>query len=200
MDEIFNANYKIDWRPESWKLKAAPSKSINVNSFMDVRTVARDVSHSRTGEKVVSGYAAFFNVPSVEIDLVYQMCKPGCFKDALESGREIRLLINHEPDKLLASTRDGSLKLEEVQAGLYFEWMVPGYRSEIQKDGLQMIGAGCGASIGWDPSKSFLDEQTEYVWNERKRWTLYRCPNLLEISLTMTPRFSQTLRTIVING
>ena len=50
---------------------------------------------------------------------------PGVFGEALERafdmGRNIEFLENHDPLKILSSTKNGSLTLEENEEGLYFE-------------------------------------------------------------------------------
>ncbi|MBK0009888.1 HK97 family phage prohead protease [Bacillus sp. S35] len=46
---------------------------------------------------------------------------PGAFRKALENGNEIHFLAEHNNDKILSSTRNGSLTLREDENGLYME-------------------------------------------------------------------------------
>ncbi|MED3946582.1 HK97 family phage prohead protease [Priestia aryabhattai] len=46
---------------------------------------------------------------------------PGAFRKALQNGNEIRFLAEHDKDKVLATTRNGSLTLREDDEGLYME-------------------------------------------------------------------------------
>ena len=54
-----------------------------------------------------------------------EIIEPGVFGEALErafeAGRNIEFLENHDPLKILSSTKNGSLTLEENEDGLYFE-------------------------------------------------------------------------------
>lgn len=54
-----------------------------------------------------------------------EIIEPGVFGEALERafdmGRNIEFLENHDPLKILSSTKNGSLTLEENEEGLYFE-------------------------------------------------------------------------------
>ena len=48
---------------------------------------------------------------------VERICK-GAFKRSLERDDDVQLLLNHDPSRVLASTKDGSLELTEDNIGL----------------------------------------------------------------------------------
>lgn len=48
---------------------------------------------------------------------VERICK-GAFKRALERNKNVRLLLNHDPERDLGGTKDGNLELEEDSIGL----------------------------------------------------------------------------------
>ena len=48
---------------------------------------------------------------------VERICK-GAFKRSLERDDDVQLLLNHDPSRVLATTKDGSLKLSEDNIGL----------------------------------------------------------------------------------
>lgn len=66
-----------------------------------------------------SGYAAVFNTPSDAPWLPFvETIRPGAFRASLGSKRDHSLVLNHNDDLLLASTRTGRLKLAEDERGL----------------------------------------------------------------------------------
>lgn len=48
-----------------------------------------------------------------------EMIEPGTFRQELNRGKNVNLLLNHEKDKVYASTEKRSLKLTEDNIGLY---------------------------------------------------------------------------------
>ena len=70
------------------------------------------------------GYAAVFDSPSEPLPFVETIAS-GAFKRSLNSGREVRMFINHNSDQVLASTRSGTLTLAEDERGLFVEAQLP---------------------------------------------------------------------------
>jgi HK97 family phage prohead protease len=67
----------------------------------------------------LQGYTAVFNTPSVDLGGFREILAPGCFTRALEDPNlDCALLWNHDPDTIMASTRNGSLELKQDQRGL----------------------------------------------------------------------------------
>ena len=48
-----------------------------------------------------------------------EMIEPGTFRKDLDRGKNVKLLLNHDTDKVYASTEERSLKLTEDNIGLY---------------------------------------------------------------------------------
>ena len=71
-----------------------------------------------------TGYAAVFNSPSEPLPFI-ETIAPGAFRRSLNSGREVRLFINHDMGQPLATTRNGSMRLSEDQRGLKVEATLP---------------------------------------------------------------------------
>lgn len=53
-----------------------------------------------------------------------EQIEPGAFARAIERAQEIRLLEDHQDDRILASTKDGTLHLKEDAIGLYADAVV----------------------------------------------------------------------------
>lgn len=71
------------------------------------------------GGKVLAGHFAVFNQP-------YNVCKrwvetiaPGAFSNWLASGRDTKVLWNHNPDIVLGSTENRTAALREDETGLW---------------------------------------------------------------------------------
>ena len=71
-----------------------------------------------------TGYAAVFISPSEPLPFT-EYIMPGAFKRSLKSRNQIKLFVNHNMDRVLASTRSGTLKLSEDSKGLLAEAQLP---------------------------------------------------------------------------
>ena len=71
-----------------------------------------------------SGYAAVFDSPSEPLPFI-ETIAPGAFTRSLQSGREIRMFLNHNTDQVLASTKSGTLTVTEDSRGLLVDAQLP---------------------------------------------------------------------------
>ena len=81
---------------------------------------------------------------------IERICK-GAFKRALQRNDNVRILLNHNPEKDLGGTRDGNLELEEDNIGLHA-------RATIT-DPEVVEKARDGKLVGW--SFGFYDREVE---------------------------------------
>ena len=117
---------------------------------------------------------------------VERICK-GAFKRALDREDDVRLLLNHDPNRDLGGTKDGNLELTEDNIGLHARATITD-PEVIQK-------ARDGKLRGW--SFGFMDRDVEHKRDEdgiplRDVRDLY----LKEVSLldnTKTPAYDGTL-------
>ena len=79
------------------------------------------------GKKVLSGYAAVFNKRSENLGGFVEILRPGCFRNALirEDAPTVVALFNHDEGRILGSSDNGTLALEENQTGLKFRTQLP---------------------------------------------------------------------------
>ena len=70
------------------------------------------------------GLAAAFNSPSQPLPFIERIA-PGAFSRSLRSRNEIKLFVNHDTSRVLASKRAGTLRLSESQRGLEVEADLP---------------------------------------------------------------------------
>jgi uncharacterized protein len=76
----------------------------------------------RAAGRKLTGYAATYNVEARIADFV-EVIRPGAFAGSL--GQDILALVDHNPTRLLARTKSGTLRLSEDDKGLRFELDVP---------------------------------------------------------------------------
>lgn len=76
------------------------------------------------GEGRIEGYAAVFNVLSLDLGGFREKIRPGSFQKTL-SEADVRGLFNHNPDHVLGRNRAGTLELAEDSTGLHFRATPP---------------------------------------------------------------------------
>jgi HK97 family phage prohead protease len=96
--------------------KGVEIRRITVNEF-EIRDGAGDGMH-------FSGYAAVFNSPSEPLPFIERIA-PGAFANSLSSRNEIKMFVNHDTTRVLASKRAGTLRLSEDAHGLRVEADLP---------------------------------------------------------------------------
>lgn len=73
------------------------------------------------GGGVLSGYAARFGVRSVDLGGYVEEIAPGTFSKSLASGKDIKMLLDHDSGYVMGSTAAGTLRVWEDAIGLAFE-------------------------------------------------------------------------------
>lgn len=80
----------------------------------------RDSGNPATpNETTLRGHAAVFNSLSHDLGGFREMLEPGAFRAALRSQPDVRLLVNHDPNYVMARTASGTLELREDGTGLH---------------------------------------------------------------------------------
>src|SRR4051812_11995528 len=91
---------------------------------MELRTSNIEVRSNDDDSLTVSGYVNKTGQLSEVLGASKQFREkiaPGVFKRAIERAKDIHFLAEHDNKKLLASTRNGSLNLQEDDKGLFME-------------------------------------------------------------------------------
>lgn len=71
----------------------------------------------------IGGYAAMYDKESENLGWFVERIAPGAFKESDMS--DVRALVNHNDDLILARSSAGTLELKEDETGLYFEFEAP---------------------------------------------------------------------------
>lgn len=111
------------------------------------RVLAGELRADTAGRKL-TGYAAVFD-QDTRIGSFVERIKPGAFRSSLTGGGDVLALADHDPSRLLARTRSGTLRLTEDGKGLAFDLDVPD--TQLGHDMLVLAARGDlgGASIGF---------------------------------------------------
>lgn len=88
---------------------------------MELRFNPTDIQANEDGSMTVSGYVNKTEMCSSMLgreQKFKEIIKRGAWQRAVDSAKEIHFLAEHDPAKILASTRNNSLQLEEDEVGL----------------------------------------------------------------------------------
>ena len=162
----------------------------------EIRT--REISFS-TGENKLSGQAIVFNsVSNVLYDrenrkLFREVIAPEAVDEALIASSDIKLVVDHSRDKLLARSRygKGSLGLAIREDGLYFECDCP--NTTLGHDMYELIQRGDYSQMSF----AFIEghDKGDITWDfseDIPTRTVHKIAELFDISIVQSPAFDAT--------
>jgi HK97 family phage prohead protease len=128
----------------------------------------------RAKGKRLEGYAAVFDTETRIADFI-ETISPGAFSSSLAARRDVLALCDHDPARVLARTRSGTLRLSEDTRGLSFDIDVP--ETSAGRDVLALAERGDlgGMSFGFTVRK----DGEEWRGDRRELKAL----NLIEVSV-----------------
>lgn len=155
-------------------MKNKEIRNISFNASLDdnSRTIAGIIPYNSLSE-----YLGF-----------YERLQPGCFSKTLSEQSDVRLIMEHNDSALLARTKNGSLKLEDREDGLHFEFDAP--ETTLGNDTLVQVREGLinGCSFG------MIVYQDTYKYEDNMEVRTIVEARLLEISLVYsTPAYPDTV-------
>lgn len=106
----------------------------------------RTFTELRAAGRRLEGYAAIFG-SMANVGSFQERIAPGAFHRAL--GGDILALLDHDPSKLLARTRSGTLRLSEDSKGLAFSIDLPSTQAGRDVEALAERGDLGGCSFGF---------------------------------------------------
>jgi HK97 family phage prohead protease len=138
------------------------------------------------GEKIIEGYFAVFNSETELWRGAFEEIHPDAFTETLSN--DIRALINHDTNLVLARSKSGTLKLHVDSRGLWGEIRV----NEKDTDALNLYerlkrGDVDQCSFGFN----VIEEETDYRDDGTVKWTLKKI-DLHEISVVTFPAYADT--------
>lgn len=82
------------------------------------------IERAEKGPAKIVGYAARFNEVTEICGFFREKIAPGAFRECAEKD-DVRALFNHDPNKVLGRTSNGTLRLSEDEVGLRYEITPP---------------------------------------------------------------------------
>ncbi len=130
------------------------------------------------------GYAAKFNSPSEDLGGFIETIEPGAFRRSLRSRNDVKLLVNHDTGRVLASSRSGTMKLYEDETGLRVEASLP--NTSDGRDMAELLKRG-------DLNKmSFGFAVQKDSWNNEMTERTLKSVRLFEVSIVAFPAYNAT--------
>jgi len=102
------------------------------------------------GPTTLVGYAATYNqITNIKSGGFWEILARGCFDAVMSTKPDVRFLVNHDPSKLLARTKPGTLQLRADDTGLYFRAELPD--TQVARETLALVQRGDmdGCSFGF---------------------------------------------------
>lgn len=88
----------------------------------------------------LEGYAAVFNAPSHDLGGFREIIRNGAFRHTLADAKHVRALYDHDSRQVLGRVGANTLRLREMDAGLFFELDLP--RTSYAKDLTALVERG----------------------------------------------------------
>lgn len=130
------------------------------------------------------GYAAKFNSWSEDLGGFREQIEPGAFRRSLRSRNDVKLLVNHDTGRVLASTRSGTMRMYEDEIGLRVEANLP--NTSDGRDMAELLKRG-------DLSKmSFGFSVQKDSWNQEMTERTLRSVRIFEASIVAFPAYTET--------
>jgi len=131
-----------------------------MSKIREIRLVSSQ-GELRADAQKISGYVVRYNDLSEDLGNFRERVAPGAFDESIDGGDEVRMLVEHNAEKLLGRRSSGTLTISSDEVGVRFSVTVP--KTTLGADTLEMVRRKDirGASVGmyvdldqWDSSKS----------------------------------------------
>lgn len=156
------------------------------------RPVDFEIRELEDGGLRFEGYAAVFNSRSEDLGGFTEFVAPGAFKRSLRSRNDVKLLFDHNPANVLASTRAGTMTLEEDARGL-----------KVTAD---LAPTTLGRDLSVLIKRSDIDSMSfgfsviRDSWNSEGNERTLHSVRLMEVSIVSWPAYAGTADTVSVRG
>jgi HK97 family phage prohead protease len=130
------------------------------------------------------GYAAKFNSRSEDLGGFVETIQQGAFSRSLRSRNDVKLLVNHDSGRVLASSRAKTLRLYEDETGLKVEADLPNTTDGRDMAELLRRGDLNKMSFGFSVQKD--------SWNNEMTERTLKSVRLFEVSIVAFPAYAET--------
>lgn len=154
-----------------------------------IKTLKMQKRETEDGKLFLEGYFAKFNEPYNVFEDWVETISPGAFKRAIEEGRDIKVLWNHDTNIPLGSTRAGTAMLKEDDIGLFGSVEINKNDTEALNAYARVLrGDVAGCSFGFDIGKMTEEIDAEGIY----RTTIEEVSPLYEVSPCTFPAYEST--------
>ena len=138
----------------------------------------------KAGKKYIEGHAALFNEETWIGDF-REYIKPNAFRDVLSN--DVRVLFNHDPNQILARTKNNTAQIKQDSKGLHYRFEVP--NTTLGNDLYELVNSG----IINQSSFGFIIEDEK--WNRDEKGAvreITKVGRLFDVSPVSFPAYEQT--------
>ena len=160
-----------------------------MNNLQDERPFDLELRVGDDGVKRLEGYAVIFGAISEDLGGFREVFEPGAFTDALATNPDVLALVNHDPNRVIGRTTNGTLDLVQDGRGLRIAVVLPAtnYADEIytlvRERYITQMSFGFRVRKGGD-TYSTVDGQ---------RLRTVKAANLYEVSVVANPAYRATV-------
>jgi HK97 family phage prohead protease len=140
-----------------------------------------------------SGYAALFDSPSEPLPFT-EVIQRGAFSKTLRARNDIKMLWNHDSGQLLASTKSGTLRLQEDERGLKVIATLPD--TTAGRDARELISKGIVDAMSF----GFSVPSGGDSWSSDGNTRTLKSVRLHEVSVVAWPAYSATGGTVSVRA
>jgi HK97 family phage prohead protease len=161
------------------------------NSIPEVRAVR---SSSSDSPGTIVGYASVFNSLSSDLGGFKERVAPGAFRASLASNPDVKALVNHDPNRIVGRTTNGTLRLMEDEHGLKMACMLPD--TSTGRDLYASITRGDVSEMSFafsvSPDGDTWDDEDDPETDSRISVRTLRSVKLLDVSCVVYPAYGST--------
>jgi len=168
-----------------------------METAIERRSQKRSRDAAKTSGRMVSGYAARFDMPTKigGTNGFIEVIRRGAFARCIRERQDVRCLLNHDPNHIVGRTTNGTLTLAEDERGLKFRCDVA--NTQVGNDLLENLRtqnlSGCSFSFsvpstGGDRWSSTIDGSTGKRCDLRELLSL----DLYDVSTVVYPAYGGT--------
>jgi len=193
-DEIMIEDYKDEKQRLAVCNTQLENKKNNNNMEKRIFNVETRVDSTDDGKDVVVGYASVYDSRSNNLGGFYEYIERGAFNEELISNSDVRALINHDPNLILARNTSGTLKLSADERGLRYEFEMP--ETSYGKDLAVSMKRGDISQSSFAFTVAEDDWSTDDEGNNIR--TIKKIDRLFDTAIVTYPAYSQAESDLVV--
>ena len=168
---------------------------IRTNPNAEVRTFdVQDLELRMDGDKpTVVGYGAVFNSESNDLGGFREYIAPGAFDGRLED--DVRFLVNHDANLILARTTNGTLRLSVDEKGLRYEADMP--NTSTARDLMELLKNG---TISQSSFAFTVEEDSWEVKDGMNIRTIDKVSQLYDVSSVTYPAYNAASSSVALRS